>query len=145
MFIDRRADGAGDPVDSRGNIGQPVVPLSFLDQFLELTKKSRRRSFMAQSAIDMAAEARTPGTKNDARRVRAGGRVPATLYGESKDALSLSLDPKPLIAVLHSESGHNRILNLAVKDGETSSVVLKDWLFDPVSDALLHVDLKRIN
>src|SRR5882724_2820927 len=100
---------------------------------------------MAQSAIDMAAEARTPGTKNDARRVRAGGRVPATLYGEAQAALSLSLDPKPLIAVLHSQSGHNRILNLAVKDGETTSVVLKDWLFDPVSDALLHVDLKRIN
>ncbi len=100
---------------------------------------------MAQTTIEMGAETRTPGTKNVARRLRAAGQVPAVLYGESKEALSISLDPKPLIAVLHSQSGHNRILNLSVKGGETVSAVIKDWQIDPVSDRLLHVDLKRID
>ena len=55
---------------------------------------------MAQSqatntgVIEMSAEARTPGTKNVARRLRASGRVPAILYGSNKDALALSMDPK---------------------------------------------------
>jgi large subunit ribosomal protein L25 len=100
---------------------------------------------MAQLSIAMAAETRIPGTKNVARRLRASGRVPAVLYGEMKDALPISLDPKPLLAVLHSESGHNRILNLSISGGETTSAVLQDWLVDPVSDKLLHVDLKRID
>ena len=100
---------------------------------------------MAQTTIEMGAEARTPGTKNVARRLRVSGRVPAVLYGERQQSLSISLDPKPILAVLHSESGHNRILNLSVGGGETTSAVIKDWQIDPVSDALLHVDLKRID
>src|SRR5258708_6243856 len=95
--------------------------------------------------IEMAAETRTPGTKNDARRVRASGRVPAILYGSKKDAVALSMDPKALLAVVQSEAGHNRVLNLKVAGGETTSAVVKDWLVDPVSDKLLHVDLKRID
>src|SRR5438045_1734450 len=100
---------------------------------------------MAQSTIEMNAEVRTPGTKNVARRLRAAGRVPAVLYGVNKDAVPISLDPRPIMAVLHSESGHNRILNVSVAGGETTSAVLKDWQVDPVSDKLLHVDLKRID
>src|SRR5258708_3463431 len=100
---------------------------------------------MAQATIPMSAEARTPGTKNDARRLRAAGHVPAVLYGGRGDSLPLALDPKPLLAVLHSASGHNRILNLTVTGGETTSAVLRDWQVDPVSDKLLHVDLKRID
>ena len=100
---------------------------------------------MAQETIALNAEVRTPGTKNDARRVRANGRVPAVLYGAKKDAIALSLEPKPLLAVVLSESGHNRILNLTVTGGETTPAVVKDWLVDPVNDRLLHVDLKRID
>src|SRR5579871_715940 len=100
---------------------------------------------MSQATINLTAETRTPGTKNDARRVRAAGHVPAVLYGFEKTPISLACDPKPLLVVVHSESGHNRILNLAVKGGETASCVVQDWQVDPVSDKLLHVDLRRID
>jgi large subunit ribosomal protein L25 len=96
------------------------------------------------ASIQMEAETRVPGTKNAARRVRAAGRIPAVLYGAQQKPVPLALDPKAVLAVLHSHSGHNKILNLRVAGGETTSAVLKDWLFDPVSDKLLHVDLKRI-
>jgi large subunit ribosomal protein L25 len=96
------------------------------------------------STIAMQAEKREPGTKNDARRVRAAGRVPAVLYGSGKDPVALALDPRPLLAVLHSDTGHNKILSLTVNGGESTSAVIKDWQIDPVDDRLLHVDLKRI-
>ena len=95
-------------------------------------------------SIKMEAEIRAPGTKNDARRLRALGRLPAVLYGANKPAVALALDPKPLEAVLNSESSHNKILSLKVAGGETASAVLQDWLHDPVSGALLHVDFRRI-
>jgi large subunit ribosomal protein L25 len=100
---------------------------------------------MSQAAIDLNAEVRIPGTKNVARRLRAAGQVPATLYGLENAPVSLACDPKPLLAVVHSESGHNRILHLAVKGGENTSAVVQDWQVDPVSDRLLHVDLRRID
>jgi large subunit ribosomal protein L25 len=100
---------------------------------------------MSQAAIELNAEVRTPGTKNVARRLRAAGQVPAVLYGFEKAPVALACDPKPLLAVVHSESGHNRILNVAVKGGENTSAVVQDWQVDPVSDRLLHVDLRRID
>ncbi len=98
---------------------------------------------MAQ--IAMEAEVRTPGNKNVARRLRAAGRVPAVLYGSKQDAVSLSLDPKPVLAALHSQAGKNTILELKVAGGESTSAVLQEACYDPVSGKLLHVDLKRID
>ena len=100
---------------------------------------------MSQAAIDLNAEVRVPGTKNVARRLRAAGQVPAVLYGFEKAPVALACDPKPLLAVVLSESGHNRILHVAVKGGENTSAMVQDWQVDPVSDRLLHVDLRRID
>jgi large subunit ribosomal protein L25 len=100
---------------------------------------------MSQATIALDAEVREPGTKNAARRLRAAGRVPAVLYGFEKAPVPLACDPKPLLQVVHAESGHNRILEVAVKGGENASAVVQDWQVDPVSDRLLHVDLRRID
>ena len=55
------------------------------------------------------AQPRTERGKNEARRVRRGGRVPAVLYGAKKQTLALSVDPKQIARILTSESGHNTI------------------------------------
>src|SRR5213595_3688200 len=91
----------------------------------------------------LEAQARTPGTKNDARRVRRGGKVPAVVYGAGKAALPLSVDPRQVSRILHSETGHNTVFDLAV-DGERTKVMIVDWQYEPIKGALLHIDLKRI-
>ena len=91
----------------------------------------------------LEARARTPGTKNDARRVRRGGKVPAVVYGAGKAALPLSVDPRQVSRILHSETGHNTVFDLAV-DGERTKVMIVDWQYEPIKGALLHLDLKRI-
>ena len=81
--------------------------------------------------------------KNVARRLRRGGRVPAVLYGAKKDSVAVTLDPKQVARILHSESGHNTIFDLQVGSERTKAMIV-DWQLEPVKGSLLHVDMKRI-
>ena len=100
------------------------------------------RRTMAQKIVE--AELRTDTGKNVARRIRQAGRVPGILYGDMREAFSLTMNPKQLSAVLRSESGQNTIFNLQVSGGETTPVMIVDTQFEPVRGHLLHADLKRI-
>jgi large subunit ribosomal protein L25 len=91
----------------------------------------------------LQANPRTPGTKNDARRVRREGKVPAVLYGAGKDAVSVALDPRHVSRILHSQTGHNTIFDLAL-EGEQTKAMIVDWQYEPIKGALMHIDLKRI-
>ena len=91
----------------------------------------------------LEAQARTPGNKNDARRVRKSGKVPAVVYGAGKDANPVAVDPRQVSRILHSKSGHNTIFDLAL-DGERTKAMIVDWQYEPIKGALLHIDLKRI-
>jgi large subunit ribosomal protein L25 len=92
----------------------------------------------------LEAQPRTPGTKNDARRVRVSGKVPAVLYGAGKESLSVSLDPRQVGRILHSQTGYNTIFDLALDGGERTKAMIVDWQYEPIKGALLHIDLKRI-
>ena len=81
--------------------------------------------------------------KNEARRLRASGRIPAVVYGAKKNAVAVSVDPKQISRILHSESGHNTIFDLSA-NGESTKAMIVDWQHDPLSGKLLHIDLKRI-
>ena len=91
----------------------------------------------------LEAQARTPGNKNAARRVRVAGKVPAVVYGAGKDAVSVSVDPRQVKSILYSKTGHNTIFDLAL-DGEKTKAMIVDWQYEPIKGALLHIDLKRI-
>ena len=92
----------------------------------------------------LEAQPREAGNKNDARRVRQAGKIPGVLYGAGKDALSVSLDPRQVARILHSQTGHNTIFDLALEGGEQSKAMIVDWQYEPIKGALLHIDLKRI-
>ena len=91
----------------------------------------------------LEAQPRTPGTKNDARRVRKQGKVPAVVYGVGKDAMPVSVDPRQVSRILHSVTGHNTVFDLAV-DGERTKAMIVDWQYEPIKGSLLHIDVKRI-
>ena len=62
----------------------------------------------------LEAQKREPGTKNAARRVRVDGKIPAVVYGAGKSAASIAVDPRQVLRILRSESGHNTIFDLAL-------------------------------
>ncbi|MGH9466207.1 MAG: 50S ribosomal protein L25 [Terriglobales bacterium] len=95
-------------------------------------------------SLELAAQPRDGRGKGPARQLRRAGLIPATLYGARQQPLSLSLDPKQVGRILHSESGHNTIFHLNVAGGETTAVMVVDWQREPLRGHLLHVDLKRI-
>jgi large subunit ribosomal protein L25 len=82
--------------------------------------------------------------KGPARRVRLTGMVPAVLYGNKKDAISLTVEAKQVAKILRSETGHNTIFTVTVANGGEEKAMVRDWQVDPVSGKLLHVDLFRI-
>jgi len=83
--------------------------------------------------------------KNAARRTRLTGMVPAVLYGGRKDSMALAVNAKQVKKILRSETGHNTIFTVRVAEGAEEKAMMKDWQVDPLSGALLHVDLLRID
>lgn len=98
---------------------------------------------ISQETVEAQPRADTSRGKNEARRLRAGGRVPAVVYGAKKPSVAVSVDPKQIAKILHSETGHNTIFDLQL-DGEKAKVMIVDWQYDPLKGKLLHIDLKRI-
>jgi large subunit ribosomal protein L25 len=92
----------------------------------------------------LEAQAREAGSKNDARKVRRGGKIPAVVYGAGKDSLSISVDPRHVQRILNSETGHNTIFDLALSGGEPTKAMIVDWQYEPIKGHLLHIELKRI-
>jgi len=92
----------------------------------------------------LEAQPRTSGNKNAARRVRRDGKIPGVVYGAGKDAVSVSIDPRQVQRILHSETGHNTIFDLALDGGERTKAMIIDWQYEPIKGKLLHIDLKRI-
>jgi len=100
-------------------------------------------------AILEATKRSTKG-KNEARRLRAAGKIPAIIYGAQKAGdttppMSVSVDPKPFLRILHSKSGLNTLITFKV-DGETDArVLVRGVQLDPISHHLLHADFYRVN
>ena len=92
----------------------------------------------------LEAHPRESGTKNDARRVRQEGKIPAVVYGAGKNSVSVSVDPRHVSRILNSETGHNTIFDLALTGGEPTKAMIVDWQYEPIKGTLLHIDLKRI-
>ena len=95
-------------------------------------------------AATLEATTRDSRGKNEARRLRAAGRIPAVLYGGADGAVALSVDPKVLSRILHSGSGVNTIIGLDVQGRGVTQVLVKEFLLDPIKHSMLHADFYRV-
>lgn len=82
--------------------------------------------------------------KGHARRVRMAGLIPAVIYGAGQPPVAVTVDPRVVTRVLHSESGHNTIFDLQITGGDTGKAMIVDWQNEPIKGKLLHIDMKRI-
>jgi large subunit ribosomal protein L25 len=87
--------------------------------------------------------------KNEARRTRRGGLVPAVLYGATgdgggKEATAIAVNPRALLRILHSESGANTLISLQLAGAGNTRVLVKEYQLDPVTREVLHADFYRV-
>jgi len=95
--------------------------------------------------ITVAADLRNSRGKNEARRTRAAGKIPAVVYGAYQDPVAVAVDPREILGIVHSSTGYNTIFNLAIQSGDTTPVMVVDHQIDPIKSNLLHADFKRID
>ena len=94
--------------------------------------------------ITVRAELRAGRGKNDARRLRARGMVPLTIYGGEGDPIAAAAPLAELAAILRSGAGHNAIFTLDVDGVGPNEVMFIDRQIDPVKTRLVHADLRRL-
>ena len=93
----------------------------------------------------LEATARDTFGKNEARRTRREGKVPAVLYGgDGKNATPIAVPPKALLKILHSEAGQNTLISLKLAGAGDTRVLVKDFQLDPVTHQVLHADFYRV-
>ncbi len=93
----------------------------------------------------LSAEKRTESGKGAARQLRAAGRIPAILYGQGDEGLSVSLDAHEADLLFHRISVENTIVNVEVA-GEKAPIptLVREVQTHPFKAHILHVDFYRI-
>ena len=87
---------------------------------------------------------RTTRGKNEARRLRVLGRIPAVVYGGKDGGKAIAVDPKVLARILRTEQGANTLIALNVPGAGDARVLVREYQLDPVTHELLHADFYRV-
>ena len=82
---------------------------------------------------------------SNARRLRKTGFVPAVVYGDEKEPVSVKIDTHAFGQLLHHHASESLLIDIEIEDEGTLSVLVKDVQHHPVSDDILHVDLMRVS
>lgn len=93
----------------------------------------------------ISAEMRDRAGKGAARAVRRAGRVPAVIYGDKKDPVMISLEPRELRKQLNTGHFFSTVYSVEIAGGEKLRVLPRDVQFHPVRDETLHVDFLRVS
>jgi large subunit ribosomal protein L25 len=97
---------------------------------------------MASAVLD--AVERSSRGKNEARRLRASGQIPAVFYGEKEGGKAIAVDPKGLARILRTEQGANTLISLNLPGGGPAMVLVREYQLDPITHELLHADFYRV-
>ena len=76
------------------------------------------------------------------RRLRQEGKLPAVIYGHGSDPMSIAVNSKETLAILHHGA---HVLNIAVEGGNTETCLVKDLQFGYLGDDVIHVDFTRVD
>ena len=93
--------------------------------------------------LTLPAEARERAGKGASRALRREGRVPAVVYGEKTEPLSIHVEEKLLTKMLHTGHFMNSIVMVDVA-GKATRTLPKAVDFHPVTSRPIHVDFLRI-
>ena len=84
--------------------------------------------------------------KNENRRLRAAGRIPAVVYGKERESAMYELEARPFVQALSHLAGRSAIFSLAEGEAtdDDSIALLREIQRNPCTDEILHVDLMEV-
>ena len=94
--------------------------------------------------LTLEAEVRTDLGKGASRRLRHANKVPAILYGEGQEPLSLTLEHKNVFRAQQEEAFYSQVLTLNI-DGKPVECLIKDMQRHPFKQIVMHLDFLRID
>lgn len=97
------------------------------------------------SQVSLRAEPGRVSGSREARRIRAGGQVPAIVYGKGTEPVSLSIDARDLHNALHTEAGSNALINLDIEGSDTLLTMARVIERHPFRSEYRHVDFVTIS
>jgi large subunit ribosomal protein L25 len=93
--------------------------------------------------VTVKAEVRQSRGKEDSKKMRREGKIPAIVYGAGMDAVSISVPLSEVAAILRSDTGHNTLFALDIEGEGPSDVIFQDRQIHPVKGRLIHADFRR--
>lgn len=99
---------------------------------------------MSEQSVLPAAKRERAG-KGAARAVRREGMVPCVVYGDRKDPMMISIEPRHLMRELMGGHFYNTVYQIEVEGGSKERALPRDMQLHPVTDLPLHVDFLRVS
>jgi len=100
---------------------------------------------MTTDAHVLTGKPRDGAGKGPARRLRAGGKVPAIVYGRGLEAPAhIAVDPVEVKQAIASPLKFNTLITLRVEGQPDRLVLLKDYQQDPVTREMVHADFLAV-
>jgi large subunit ribosomal protein L25 len=95
------------------------------------------------ATAQLSASARNDSGKGAARSLRRDGRLPAVIYGRTREPLSLSVLEREFERLLERVAAENTVIELSI-DGTMSRTLIREIQRHPVRRNVLHVDFQEL-
>ncbi|MDE5615571.1 MAG: 50S ribosomal protein L25/general stress protein Ctc [Alphaproteobacteria bacterium] len=95
-------------------------------------------------AINVNAEIRANTGKGASRSIRNNKNIPAVIYGEKKTPIAIELNGRDFEMLIRTPGLRTKLFQIKTPNG-SEDAMLMDIQYHPVTDAVVHVDFKRID
>ena len=97
-------------------------------------------------SVALNASPRVLNRRAGAKSLRAGGRIPAVIYGRQAPAQNLEINAKEIEDLIHHSVSENLLVDLSVKDDARPKrlALVQEVQHHPLSGKVLHVDFHEV-
>ena len=102
-----------------------------------------KEKVMSENTL-ISADLRNRVGKGSARAARRAGKIPAIIYGDKKQPISIEIEARVMRKIINEPGIFSRLLDINVDNGK-HTVLMRDIHFHPVSDDPMHFDFLRVS
>jgi len=96
------------------------------------------------NTLTINASARDQAGSASSGRLRAEGRVPAVVYGKSKEPANLSVDAREFRMLLRSIGNNTPVVQLKADDADAVTAIIKEVQRHVIKDTYTHIDFQQV-